>query len=203
MAHNADAWGIMKRRLERFLTWAILGKAGLAFLLCWMLTCWGYALFWFGIEPAFTHLMKTLCFPITIGFYSVSAASHAIRISIGLLGVGILFYPIYCWLSQPATPSLANSRFATRKEIQAAHLFNNQGLWLGKAFHRVLRLPGYESLLAVAPTGSGKTTCLAIPSLLTWEGSMVANDMKGELYAICAKPLKAKGFTCHQFSPFG
>ena len=76
------------------------------------------------------------------------------------------------------------AHFATAFEIQKAGLFTDQGIILGKAYGKTLRLAGFEGALVVAPTGSGKTTTIAIPNLLEWTGSGVFNDLKGELFRL-------------------
>lgn len=78
------------------------------------------------------------------------------------------------------------AHFANVWELQKAKLFSEQGIILGKAHGKILRLPGFESVLMTAPTGSGKTTSIAIPNLLEWQGSAVINDIKGELHTLTA-----------------
>jgi type IV secretion system protein VirD4 len=46
-----------------------------------------------------------------------------------------------------------------------------------------LRHNGPEHVLCFAPTRSGKGVGLVLPTLLSWTGSMLALDIKGELYA--------------------
>ncbi len=48
---------------------------------------------------------------------------------------------------------------------------------------RYLRHDGPEHVLAVAPTRSGKGVGLVLPTLLTWPGSAVIHDIKGENWA--------------------
>jgi type IV secretion system protein VirD4 len=79
-----------------------------------------------------------------------------------------------------------HAHFANAFEIQKAGLYAAHGLILGKAYGKTLKLPGFEGALVVAPTGSGKTTAIAIPNLLEWTGSGVFNDLKGELYRLTA-----------------
>jgi type IV secretion system protein VirD4 len=52
---------------------------------------------------------------------------------------------------------------------------------LGKHRRRPLWLPSDEHLLVLGPTGSGKSSALAIPALLEWPGPLVVTDPKGEL----------------------
>ena len=45
---------------------------------------------------------------------------------------------------------------------------------------------GPEHILTFAPTRSGKGVGLVVPTMLTWTESVVANDIKGELWALTA-----------------
>ncbi len=51
---------------------------------------------------------------------------------------------------------------------------------------KYLRHDGPEHVLTYAPTRSGKGLGLVIPTLLSWPGSAVITDLKGELWAITA-----------------
>lgn len=94
------------------------------------------------------------------------------------------------------------AHFASAFELERAGLFSKTGVVLGKAFGKRLRIPGYEGVLVVAPTGSGKTTAIAIPNLLEWQGSGVFNDLKGELYQKTAKYReKVLHNACYRWSP--
>jgi type IV secretion system protein VirD4 len=79
------------------------------------------------------------------------------------------------------------AHFAGSFEIKRAGLFNRDGIILGKAYGKLLRLSGFESVLITAPTGSGKTISIAVPNLIEWQGSVVVNDLKGELYRLTSK----------------
>jgi type IV secretion system protein VirD4 len=52
---------------------------------------------------------------------------------------------------------------------------------LGDHRRRALWLPSDEHLLVLGPTGSGKSSAVAIPALLEWPGPLVITDPKGEL----------------------
>ncbi len=95
-----------------------------------------------------------------------------------------------------------NAHFASAFEVQKMGYFSEKGIVVGKAFGKTLRVPGYESALVVAPTGSGKTTAIAIPNLLEWQGSGVFNDIKGELYRLTSKYRKnVLKNRCYLWSP--
>ena len=94
------------------------------------------------------------------------------------------------------------AHFSTAFEIQRAGLFGDQGIVIGKAHGKLLRVSGFEGALVVAPTGGGKTTSISVPNLLEWSGSGVFNDLKGELYRLTAKHRReVLGNTCYQWAP--
>ncbi|MGB3406173.1 MAG: conjugal transfer protein TraG [Jannaschia sp.] len=73
-----------------------------------------------------------------------------------------------------------SARWAGAKDITAAGLFAEDGVVLGRLDKRYLRHDGPEHVLCFAPTRSGKGVGLVIPSLLTWPGSAIVHDIKGE-----------------------
>src|SRR5258708_11188059 len=46
---------------------------------------------------------------------------------------------------------------------------------------------GDGSLIAIGPPGTGKTQCLAIPTLLSWNGPAIVLDVNGQNYAATSK----------------
>ena len=79
-----------------------------------------------------------------------------------------------------------SSRWASRKEIETAGLFQAAGVFLGRLGDRYLRHDGPEHVMAFAPTRSGKGVGLVIPTLLSWTGSAVVHDIKGENWQLTA-----------------
>ncbi len=69
---------------------------------------------------------------------------------------------------------------ATSREIDRAGLTGETGVFLGSHRGRYLRHDGPEHVMAFAPTRSGKGVGLVIPTLLSWTGSAVIHDIKGE-----------------------
>ena len=65
---------------------------------------------------------------------------------------------------------------------------------------RYLRHDGPEHVLAVAPTRSGKGVGLVVPTLLTWPGSAVVHDIKGENWVLTAG-WRAQFSHCLLFDP--
>ncbi|MBX4967712.1 type IV secretion system ATPase VirD4 [Rhizobium binae] len=55
--------------------------------------------------------------------------------------------------------------------------------------------------LVVAPTRAGKGVGIVIPTLLTFNGSVLALDVKGELFELTSRARKARGDRIFKFSP--
>ena len=73
-----------------------------------------------------------------------------------------------------------SARWATPSEIRAAGLAAPDGVVLGRFERDYLRHDGPEHVLCFAPTRSGKGVGLVVPTLLTWSGSCIVHDIKGE-----------------------
>ncbi|OYU63948.1 MAG: conjugal transfer protein TraG [Bradyrhizobium sp. PARBB1] len=79
-----------------------------------------------------------------------------------------------------------SARWAQQQEIEEAGLLGPDGVVLGRYQRSYLRHDGPEHVLCFAPTRSGKGVGLVIPSLLTWPGSAIVHDIKGENWQLTA-----------------
>jgi len=79
-----------------------------------------------------------------------------------------------------------SARWATPREIDRAGLFHDAGVFLGRQNGRYLRHDGPEHVMAFAPTRSGKGVGLVVPTLLSWTGTAVIHDIKGENWQLTA-----------------
>jgi type IV secretion system protein VirD4 len=79
-----------------------------------------------------------------------------------------------------------SARWAETGEVKAAGLLGSDGVVLGRYDHHYLRHDGPEHVLCFAPTRSGKGVGLVVPSLLTWPGSAIVHDIKGENWQLTA-----------------
>ena len=79
-----------------------------------------------------------------------------------------------------------SARWADRKEIESTGLLGPDGVVLGRYEREYLRHNGPEHVLCFAPTRSGKGVGLVVPSLLTWPGSCIVHDIKGENWQLTA-----------------
>ena len=92
------------------------------------------------------------------------------------------------WRAREAkhTITYGSARWATPCEIRDAELLHLDGVVLGRWRGAYLRHDGPEHVLCFAPTRSGKGVGLVIPTLLTWPGSAIAHDIKGENWTLTA-----------------
>ncbi|MBP0463844.1 conjugal transfer protein TraG [Roseomonas sp. PWR1] len=79
-----------------------------------------------------------------------------------------------------------SARWAELREVKAAGLLGPDGVVLGKIGDAYLRHDGPEHVLCFAPTRSGKGVGLVVPTLLTWPGSAIVHDIKGENWQLTA-----------------
>jgi len=102
-------------------------------------------------------------------------------------GGAVLTTCLYLAAEAPPGEPHGDARWAKRHEIAKAGLLDPSGVILGKlsgprwfgSFIRSTR-DKYCNTLLVAPPGGGKGVGVVIPTLLTWPGSAVVLDIKGE-----------------------
>lgn len=106
------------------------------------------------------------------GLIAASGGFIAIAVAIGMS----------VWRAREArgVATYGSARWAERPEIKAAGLLEPDGVVLGRYDQDYLRHDGPEHVLCFAPTRSGKGVGLVVPSLLTWPGSAIVHDIKGE-----------------------
>src|SRR5207249_1880344 len=54
-------------------------------------------------------------------------------------------------------------------------------LTLGRANGKLIAAEPRQSVIVMGPTQSGKTTGLAVPAILEWEGPVIATSVKNDL----------------------
>ncbi|UOK72305.1 conjugal transfer protein TraG [Ancylobacter polymorphus] len=92
------------------------------------------------------------------------------------------------WRAREASrvETYGSARWAEKEEVRAAGLLGTDGVVLGRFDRAYLRHDGPEHVLCFAPTRSGKGVGLVVPSLLTWPGSAIVHDIKGENWQLTA-----------------
>ncbi|WP_398494384.1 conjugal transfer protein TraG [Variovorax sp.] len=109
------------------------------------------------------------------------------------------------WRSRLArrVTTYGSARWAEEAELEHAGLLRPVGVFLGRLpgrDARHLRHEGPEHVMAFAPTRSGKGVGLVVPTLLTWPGSTVVHDIKGENWQLTAG-WRARFSHCLLFNP--
>jgi len=109
---------------------------------------------------------------------AISSGGFAVLVSIA----------ISVWRAREAksATTYGSARWAHRREIAQAGLLGPDGVVLGRLGPEYLRHHGPEHVLCFAPTRSGKGVGLVVPSLLTWPGSAIVHDIKGENWTLTA-----------------
>lgn len=82
--------------------------------------------------------------------------------------------------------TFGTARWATDKEVRAAGLLGDEGVFLGRYGEQYLRHDGPEHILGFAPTRMGKGVGWVVPSLQTWAASTIVHDIKGENWTLTA-----------------
>lgn len=95
---------------------------------------------------------------------------------------------------------IGKDRWASTRDMKRAGLLTGQGTVLGQAFGRYLTYDGPEHQLVSGASRSGKGVGHVIPTLLNWNGSVLAYDVKNELWDITAGLRSKRGY-CTFFNP--
>ncbi|MEQ8403429.1 MAG: conjugal transfer protein TraG [Roseitalea porphyridii] len=105
----------------------------------------------------------------------------------GILGAAVaIIGSVWRARQSKLVTTYGSARWAALHEVRTAGLFTSEGVFLGRMDRHYLRHDGAEHVMAFAPTRSGKGVGLVIPTLLTWRGSAVIHDIKGENWQLTA-----------------
>jgi type IV secretion system protein VirD4 len=110
----------------------------------------------------------------------------------GILSI-IAAFAMSVWRAREAetAATYGSARWANLLEMRDAGLAGTDGVILGRIEGQYLRHDGPEHVLCFAPTRSGKGVGLVVPTLLTWPGSCIVHDIKGENWTLTS------GFRAH------
>lgn len=98
------------------------------------------------------------------------------------------------WRLRSAPVTFGAARWLQAREAAALGLLGSRGLFLGKLGKRMVRFADVEgSVVVFAPQGAGKGTGIVVPNLLTYPGSVICTDPKGENHAVTARARAAFG----------
>jgi len=116
------------------------------------------------------------------------------------------------WVTAPKKTKEKGTHGSARWGSSRPFQNNNSGLLLGRSLDTsfsltpssdsLLRFNGEGHLLTVAKTRSGKGVGSVIPNLLTYPGSVVVTDLKGENFAVTSSRREALGQLVAGLDPF-
>ncbi|WP_369062160.1 type IV secretory system conjugative DNA transfer family protein [Caulobacter sp. 73W] len=120
------------------------------------------------------------------------------------VGIAVLAHAaVIAALARKRPKSLhGDARFASSTEIRRAGLRERDGVILGAAGGRLLRAGGRGHVFVCAPTGSGKSSGIIIPTLLSYQSGAVVLDIKGECWRQTAGLRQSIGQKVWLFEPF-
>ncbi|MBO9399126.1 type IV secretory system conjugative DNA transfer family protein [Shimia sp. R9_2] len=174
----------------------------------------GFSIGWF-LSPSARHLRQLLFWLLT------GAVVFLAIINDGLLGWGSawlvsfvgFFVALGYWLGRAikslgeVPTTFGSSRWATVEDIDDHSLYTDDGVRFGSVILDKtvygLAYPGDRHLLTIAPTRSGKGTTQIIPNLLTYLGSTLVIDPKGENALVTAQARKDMGQEVMIVDPWG
>ena len=168
-------------------------------IMIWAATQWTACQLGFQSQlgaPWFTVLGWPVYYPPAFFWWWFSFDAYApsiflegayIAVSGGLISIPVAI-AMSVWRAREAknAETYGSARWAARSEIKAAGLLGPDGVVLGKLDRDYLRHDGPEHVLCFAPTRSGKGVGLVVPTLLTWPGSAIVHDIKGENWQLTA-----------------
>ena len=111
----------------------------------------------------------------------------AIAASGGLISI-VVAIAMSVWRAreQRRAETYGSAHWASERDVRRAGLLGEDGVMLGRLGEHYLRHDGAEHVLCFAPTRSGKGVGLVVPTLLTWPGSCIVHDIKGENWQLTA-----------------
>ncbi|MBH8910412.1 conjugal transfer protein TraG [Pseudomonas aeruginosa] len=111
----------------------------------------------------------------------------AIAAASGMVAVGVaIAMSIRRSRQSRLVTTYGSARWAEAADLRSAGLDRPAGVFLGLHDGQYLRHEGPEHVLTFAPTRSGKSVGLVIPTLLSWTGSAVVHDIKKEIWTATA-----------------
>ena len=191
-----------------------MGKARLAIgviLVTVVAVAMGYAL------ASAVLTFKDLGFQAEIDFFYIAENYRAIRairpddfqlINFIMGGAGVAGLMMSLAMSGSALTRFGYTHWQTQREMKRNGFFGKPGT--GFVIGKLGKPSGgapficsqtFPHALIVAPTGRGKTTGFVIPNLLTWQGSAVVLDVKGECFEATARHRASQGDEVFRFAP--
>lgn len=100
-----------------------------------------------------------------------------------ICAAGFIALVLYRFFKSSFTASVSGSSWASPGDLRALVIKNPEPgrLTLGRVGSKLVAAEERQSVIVLGPTQSGKTTGLAIPAILEWEGPVLATSVKSDL----------------------
>ncbi len=140
----------------------------------------------------------------TIRYGRIAAAQSTLRHAMYVWSLAVLVgTSVTLLVHRRRTPRIASTAHGTARWGRGDTLDHTHGLLVGRLGEQPLRYQGDGHLVTIAPTRSGKGISAIIPNLLTYPGSVIVTDPKGENFAVTARRRQELGTQVVVFDPFG
>lgn len=171
-------------------------------LLCGIVLCGLCAVYGGAVRDGkvFAACLRYACAVVVkADFAGVDWRMFGIGASGFLLLAALMLWAAYaCFIAKES--AYGEARFATASDLKRMGLTdrkNASGVIVGKVGRKLLSPTCLRHGIALAPTRSGKTAGFVIPTALSFKGSLIIADPKGELETLLAEPLKKAGKTVY------
>ena len=165
----------------------------------------GFLIFRYGLSP--THFDVTLLARESRSLGAI-APRDFLWVNLILAGFGVAALMLSVTLLGEALTRFGTTHWQTRVEMKRNGFFAKPGggFLLGKMGHAKSKRPflvskTFPHALIVAPTGRGKGVGFVIPNLLTYKGSAVVLDVKGENFRETSRFRASMGDKVFRFAP--
>ncbi len=147
---------------------------------------WKFLIWWYHFDAYARDILQTG------GFIFLAGAGLAV----------VTAFAFSLWRSREAKNSdtYGSARWATARDIRRLNLTKGDGVILGAWRNSLLRHDGDDHVLVVAPTNTGKSVGVSLPTGLVWRHSYVALDLKGENWTVTAG-LRSSFGPAYRFAP--
>lgn len=182
--------------------WSEVRQTQQRVLLCGIVLCVLCAVYGGAVRDGkvFAACLRYACaVVINTDFAGVDWQKFGIGASGFLLLAALMIWAAYaCFIAKES--AYGEARFATASDLKRMGLTdrkNASGVIVGKVGRKLLSPTCLRHGIALAPTRSGKTAGFVIPTALSFKGSLIIADPKGELETLLAEPLKKAGKTVY------
>jgi type IV secretion system protein VirD4 len=180
-AQTATQWTAARLGFQPALGAPDLILFGIAFYAPWRFFVW-----WFQYDHYARPIFET---------------GGAIMLGGAVLSVATAFgFSLWRSRDEKRSHTYGTARWADRRDIERLKLTDGDGVILGRWRGQLLRHDGDEHVLVIAPTNTGKSVGVSLPTGLIWRESYIALDLKGENWRVTSGVRSAFG-PVYRFAP--